>query len=124
MLYAIDSDKQQMAATGVVEAVYEWADTPGGQRRPTDTQARSETGVLLWQVEIIYSTESYGRPATVVARVSVPAATEPAPKAMAPVRFVGLMVEVAARRNGGGIRESWRAAGIEAAVSPKSGAPS
>lgn len=122
MNYAIDCSRQGLKATGVVEDVMEWADTLDGRRRPTDVPARSESGLPLWSVEVLYSTESFGRPATVVARVTVPAAVAPKPNPMSAVSFVGLSVDVSPRRNGG-IRESWRADGIESGVSaPKAGA--
>jgi len=33
--YAVDSRRQPMTVTGIVEAVKEWEDKPGGGRRPS-----------------------------------------------------------------------------------------
>ena len=53
--YSVESIRQPMTATGIVEAMPEWEETPEGKRRPSDRQARNEdTGMPLWGVEVLY----------------------------------------------------------------------
>jgi len=76
--YAIDSANQKMTATGIVEAVRDWEETPDGRRRPTESQARNaDTGMPLWAVEVLYAQTSFGRKSTVTARVIVDSLDEP-----------------------------------------------
>ena len=78
--YAIDSVRQAMVATGIVQPVFEWIETPEGRRRPSEVQDRDEdTGMPLWQVEVSYRTESFGRETTVNAMVTVGAPEQPTP---------------------------------------------
>lgn len=110
--YAVESKKQPMIATGIVEEVKEWEDKPGGGRRPSDRQARDEsTGMPLWAVEVLYPQSSFGRTSTVTAKVEVGAKECPAISSLAPVSFEGLAVEVRTSKSGALI-ESWSADAI------------
>jgi hypothetical protein len=68
--YMVDSMRQPFTATGIVDAVMEWEETPEGKRRPSkDKQARNEaTGMPLWAVEVLYVQTSFGRRSTVTAK--------------------------------------------------------
>jgi hypothetical protein len=101
-----------MTASGIVEAVREWEETPEGRRRPSDKQARNEdTGMPLWEVEVLYIQRSFGRPSTVTARVVVEAVDEPRPSPMTPIGFTGLRVETRVNK-AGGWTEFWSADAI------------
>lgn len=107
--FAVDSLRQPMTATGIVEAVMEWAETADGKRRPSDTQARDEgTGMPLWGVEVLYLQSSFGRASTVTAKVTVGAEVEPKPAPLTPIAFTGLAVEVRVNK-AGGLVEAWSA---------------
>ena len=114
--YAVDNIRQPMTATGIVEQIMEWEETPDGRRRPSERQARSEnTGMPLWAVEVLYIQTTFGRRSTVTAKVTVEAADEPKPSPLTPIGFSGLrggvvgrqpppgsqVVESAERREGG-----------------------
>jgi hypothetical protein len=110
--YVVDSQKQPMTATGVVEIEREWEEIDG-RRRPSDRQARNEnTGMLLWGVEVIYVQTAYGRKSTVTAKVVVDAIDEPKPAPLTPITFAGLIVEVRATK-AGGLIESWSAESVD-----------
>ncbi|MBO0609352.1 hypothetical protein [Myceligenerans salitolerans] len=111
--FAVDSSRQQMAATGVVEAVREWVETADGKRRPGENQARHEgTGLPLWGVEVLYQTESWGRVSTETVKVTVPAMTEPAPGMFRPIVFEGLTANARVDRRSQALSVSWEAEGI------------
>lgn len=126
--YAVDSMRQPMNATGIVEMVREWEETPEGKRRPSDKQARNEnTGIPLWEVEVLYIQTSFGRRSTVTARVTIEAEEEPKPSPMTPIAFTGLRVEVRVNKAGGWV-EYWSADSIvepqtAASSSPSTGKP-
>lgn len=111
--YAVDSSRQELRATGVIEPAPVWEQTSEGKRRPTDAQDRDEKGLPLWLVEVMYASEMFGRQQTVTANVLVPSPAMPTLPAFEPVPFEGLTVNVYANRNGGGVRESWAAEGIK-----------
>jgi hypothetical protein len=114
--YAVDSLRQPMTATGIVEPVREWDETPDGRRRPSDRQARDErTGMPLWAVEVLYGQTSFGRESTVCAKVTVGAVEQPTPARLTPVGFTGLRVEMRVNK-AGGFTEVWSA---EALMSPE-----
>ena len=47
--YAVESKRQGMRSTGIVNEVFEWTERDG-KRKPSETQARDEdTGMPLWQ---------------------------------------------------------------------------
>jgi len=116
--YAVESTRQPMTATGIVEEVKEWEETPEGKRRPSDKQSRNEaTGMPLWGVEVLYIQTSFGRKSTVTAKVTVDAQEEPKPAPLTPIGFNGLRVEVRVNRAGGFV-EVWSAdSAIEASKS-------
>ncbi|MBO0609443.1 hypothetical protein [Myceligenerans salitolerans] len=110
--FAVDSGRQQMAATGVVEAVPEWVEVDG-KRRPGENQARHEgTGLPLWGVEVLYQTESWGRVSTETVKVTVPAMTEPVPSMFRSIVFEGLTANARVDRRNNGLSVSWEAEGI------------
>ncbi|SOD73281.1 hypothetical protein SAMN05892883_2572 [Jatrophihabitans sp. GAS493] len=110
--YSVESKRQPMVATGIVDVSVEWEDKPGGGRRPSDRQARHEgTGMPLWGVEVLYPQTSFGRTATVTAKVTVGAIEQPKPALYAPISFEGLTVEVRTNK-AGGLSETWTAEAI------------
>lgn len=110
--YAVDSSRQPMTATGIVEPVFEWEELPDGKRRPGTIQSRNEaTGMPLWQVEVLYTQVTYGRRSTSTAMVTVDAEEEPKPRDLTPIGFVGLRAEVRTNK-AGGITEYWNAESI------------
>lgn len=107
--YAVDSTRQPMTATGIVEPVHEWEETPEGKRRPSERQARNEeTGMPLWAVEVLYVQTAFGRKSTVTAKVAVDAQDEPRPGPLSPIGFAGLRVETRVNKAGAFV-ESWSA---------------
>jgi hypothetical protein len=110
--YAVESMRQAMTGTGIVEPVMDWIETPDGKRRPGDTQSRDErTGMLLWAVEVLYISESFGRKSTVTAKVTVGQEDEPKVAPLSPIAFNGLRVEVRTNK-AGGFAEYWSAEGV------------
>jgi len=111
--FAVDSNRQQMVATGVVEPVMEWVETAEGKRRPGDNQARQDgTGLPLWGVEVVYQSESWGRVSTESVKVTVPAMEMPAPSLFTPIQFRDLVASVRVDRRNNGLSTSWEAADI------------
>jgi hypothetical protein len=107
--YSVDSRRQPMTATGIVEPVREWEVRPDGSRRPSDRQARDEnSGLPLWGVEVLYPQTTFGRVSTVTAKVSVGSLDEPVVPPLSPVGFTSLSVEVRLLKSGG-FSESWSA---------------
>ena len=107
--YAVDSTRQPMTATGIVEPVHEWEETPDGRRRPSEKQARNEnTGMPLWAVEVLYTQTTFGRKSTATAKVTVDAPEEPKPAPLTPIGFNGLLVDVRVNKAGGFV-EYWAA---------------
>ena len=110
--YAVDSIRQPMTGTGIVEAVMEWEETPDGRRRPSETQARNEaTGMPIWAVEVLYIQTTFGRKSTVTAKVTVEAQEEPKVAPLTPIAFNGLSVDVRVNK-AGGLVEVWSADSI------------
>lgn len=110
--YAVDSIRQPMTATGIVEPVMEWEETPEGRRRPSDKQSRNEaTGMPLWAVEVLYIQTAFGRKSTVTAKVTVDAEEGPMPAPLSPIGFAGLRAEVRVNKAGGFV-EMWSADSI------------
>lgn len=118
--YAVDSKRQQMRATGIVNEVRDWVEGPDGKRRPGTEQARDEnTGMPLWDLEVLYRQTSFGRESNVTGSVRVGGVDRPTVAEFAPVSFNNLTVEVRINR-AGGLVESWRADGLdEKAASPR-----
>jgi hypothetical protein len=114
--FAVDSERQPMTATGIVEPVREWDEGADGKRRPSERQARDEgTGMPLWGVEVLYVQSTFGRLATVTARVTVGAVERPGMAALSPIGFGGLVVEVRTNK-AGGLVESWSAEAVAHSV--------
>lgn len=110
--YAVDSSRQPMIATGIVEPVMEWMETADGGRRPSETQARDEdTGMPLWAVEVLYVQTSFGRESSVTARVTLGAEVKPEPVRLQPIGFTGLHAEVRLNK-AKALVESWTAEAI------------
>ena len=110
--FAVDSSKQQMIGTGVVEPVMEWVEVDG-KRRPGDNQARhADTGMPLWAVECVYRSEEWGRASTVSEKVSVGAMNQPTVQPFRPVTFEGLVVSVRVDRRTNSVSCSWSAESI------------
>ncbi len=111
--FAIDSQRQAMVATGIVAPVFEWIETADGKRRPGEIQARDEdTGMPLWNVEVSYRTETFGRESTVTANVTVGAVEKPTPGMFTPITFDELVVSVRLNKNGG-FTEYWSAGSVK-----------
>jgi len=103
--YAVDSKRQAMRSTGIVNEVFEWVERDG-KRKPSETQARDEdTGMLLWAVEVLYRQVSFGRESNTTGTVTVGSPVKP-------VSFVGQSVEVRVIKASGSLTESWRAEGL------------
>jgi len=117
--YMVDSVRQPFTATGIVDPVMEWEETPDGKRRPSrDKQDRNEnTGMPLWGVEVLYIQTAFGRRSTVTANVTVESETEPKPAPMTPIGFIGLQVEVRVNKAGGFV-EYWSADSILETAKP------
>lgn len=114
--YYVDSERQKMTATGIVTPVMEWIETADGRRRPGDLQLRHEdTGMRLWQVEVTYRAEVFGREHTVTAGVTVGAEQEPSPEVYSPIVFDVLKVEARVNKAGGWV-ERWEAESIKRLV--------
>jgi len=110
--YAVESLRQPMIATAIVEPVMEWDERPDGSRRPSERQARNEdTGMPLWGVEVLYTQTSFGRESSVTAKVTVGAQEQPSPVRLRPIGFVGLRVETRANK-AGGFFEVWSAESV------------
>lgn len=107
---------KSMESTGRVKPVPEWEEVDG-RRRPSDKQARSEKGIPLWRVGVIYETEQWGEVDDVMNAVEVPAAEMPQVAKRQAVTFKDLTVLVTVSK--GQLREIWRAEGIEQSVRGK-----
>ncbi|PZF81590.1 hypothetical protein C1I92_20600 [Jiangella anatolica] len=108
----MDSKRQSMLATGVVNPVHEWEDTPDGSRRQSERQAiDEETHLPLWGVEVIYRTVSFDRELTARALVTVPVPLRPEIADYSPIEFGDLVASARATKTGQ-LVESWRAGGI------------
>lgn len=107
--YAVDSRRQAMRSTGIVNEVKDWVEGADGKRRPADSQARDEdTGLLLWEVEVLYRQIAYGRESNTTGVVRVGSPVQPVLGEFLPVSFNALSVEVRVTK-AGGLSESWRA---------------
>ncbi len=110
--YAVESQRQAMRSTGIVNEVFEWVERDG-KRKPSELQAHDEdTGMPLWAVEVLYRQVSFGRESNTTGTVTVGSPVRPVLAEFAPVAFVGLTVEVRVIRASGSLGESWRAEGL------------
>lgn len=115
--YVVDSSKQPMVATGVVDARFDWVETTGGGRAQSDVQTRDDaTGMPVWGVEVMYQQVQYGRTSSVIASVTLPAYDQPDVTALGPIGFENLRVEVRVNKNTSGLVEYWSADSIAAPV--------
>ncbi len=111
--YAVDSKRQSMRSTGIVNEVKDWVDGPDGKRRPSEVQARDEeTGLPLWEVEVLYKQIAFGRESNTTGIVRVGSPVQPVLGEFVPVAFLGLSVEVRVTK-AGGLSESWRAESVD-----------
>lgn len=123
--YVVDSSKQPMVATGVVDARFDWVETAGGGRAQSDVQTRDDdTGMPVWGVEVMYQQVQYGRTSSVIASVTLPAYDRPDVTALGPIGFENLRVEVRVNKNTGGLVEYWSADSIAAPVPGSARRPS
>jgi len=107
--YAVDSKRQSMRSTGIVNEVFEWVERDG-KRKPSETQAHDEnTGMPLWAVEVLYRQVSFGRESNTTGAVTVGSPVRPVLGEFAHVAFLGLSVEVRVIRASGSLAETWRA---------------
>lgn len=114
-VYAVESKRQPMTATGIVQEVAEWEDGPTGKRRPSDRQARDEkSGLPLWLVEVMYLMVAFGRESTATGMVQVPADKRPEVPALTRIEFDGLRCDARSNK-AGGFDERWSADGITGA---------
>jgi hypothetical protein len=119
--FAVDSNRHQMIATGICNPEFEWMETPEGRRRPSETQARDEhTGMPLWQLEVTYRSETFGREYTATAMVTVGGVEKPHPATYTPITFEGLQVDVHTTK-AGGLAERWKAEAVRDLVPAKTG---
>lgn len=119
--YAVDSKRQVMRATGIVDEVKEWVELDG-RRRPSETQARDEnTGMPLWAVEVIYRQSSWGRVSNTTATVTVGSLNRPVVEEFGRVEFTDLWVETRVNK-AGGLVETWTADGVAGAKVQSQGA--
>jgi hypothetical protein len=111
--YAIDSTAQALRATGIVEPAFAWVEDPTtGRRTQSKAQETAEDGRPVWNVEVTYLSEAFGRQSTVVSKVTVPAAHQPVVSAFDLVGFEGLSVSVSVAKGTNQTREFWRADGL------------
>lgn len=95
MRYAVDSKRQGMRSTGIVNEARDWVQGSDGRRKQSEEQARHEdTGMPLWEVEVLFKQTSYGRESNTTAPVRVGSPVRPTLGEFAPVEFSGLAVEV------------------------------
>ncbi len=119
-VFPVDGSRLRLRATGVVS---ESADmVQGGDGKWSNVgQARDKgTGFPLWDVEVVYRAESYGRSSTVVSVVSVGAVDEPVVVEDSYVQFTNLVVSCStSKRNAGVLGTRFSA---ESIVEPPRGA--
>jgi len=107
--YAVESMRQSMTATGIVHPVMEWGQNAEGRRIKTETQERNpETGMPMWDVEVLYAGSNFGQASTITANVTVGAAEQPTPSPLTPIAFDGLSVSLWVNK-AGGLAERWEA---------------
>lgn len=120
--FAVDSSRQQMIGTGVVEEAKDWIEVDG-KRRPSEDQARhGDTGMPLWAVECVYRSVEWGRASTVCEKVTVGAMHQPTVQPFRPVAFEGLVVSVRVDRRTSAVSCSWSADSIAGADEAKKSA--
>lgn len=113
MLIPVDSTRFAAMFSGNVTPAREWTERPDGSRTRSDVQATNDSGVPMWEVEIVYSDIVYGQAKTESAQVLVPSQTEPKPAAFTPAAFQGLTVNAYGTKTG--MRLNFSADGLAAA---------
>jgi hypothetical protein len=109
--FAVDSPRQPMLSTGISNPAMEWGQN-GEKRFKTDTQERNpNTGMPIWEVEVMYTGVNFGQECTITANVTVGAAEKPQPSPLTPITFTGLRVSVY-KNKAGGLTENWSAEAI------------
>jgi hypothetical protein len=110
--HAVESKRQSMTATGIVHPVMEWGQNAEGRRIKTETQERNpETGMPMWDVEVLYAGSNFGQESTITANVTVGALEKPTPSPLTPISFDGLSVSLWVNK-AGGMAERWEAEAI------------
>ncbi len=110
--FAVESKRQPMTSTGIVNPVMEWGQDDKGKRFKTDRQQRDpDTGMPVWDFEVMYVGSNFGQDCTVTANVTVGAAEKPNPSPLTPVTFEGLRVSVFINK-ANGLAERWEAEAI------------
>lgn len=111
--YAVDSKRQAMTATGIVNEEMQWVDKPEGGRKKSDAQAHHpDTGMPLWQVTVVYTTRLFGQDASVTQPVIVGHPSKPEVQPFSPITVNVLEVDASLNKDGG-FRENWRAESID-----------
>ena len=111
--YPVESREMAMRSTGIVAEVMDWVEGPDGKRRPGKTQSRNEdTGMPLWDVEVLYRQSAFGRESNTTAMVRVEAPVQPVLAEFAPILFDRLTVDVRPPKAGTGLIETWTAEAI------------
>lgn len=118
----VDMSRIDLIGTGNVTPTMEWAQGADGKNRPSDVQAVNEQNVPLWSVEVLRQDRVFGTEKTVSTQITVPHHTEPQIKAFSPIAMHGVEVNVYSTKNGG-MRESWRAEGIDGGNKPVQSEP-
>lgn len=76
--YAVDSRRQDLRATGIVNPVREWRQDPAtGKRRRTEVQEVNQDRIPMWDVEIRFVGTAFGEDQTMTAFVKVGSETRP-----------------------------------------------
>lgn len=121
MRYAVDSKRQGMRSTGIVNEARDWVQGADGRRKQSEEQARHEdTGMPLWEVEVLFKQTSYGRESNTTATVRVGSPVRPTLGEFAPVEFSGLAVEVRVNK-AGQVSEFWSAEELAGAAGTSTG---
>lgn len=112
MRYEIDSKRQAMTATGLVNKVMVWEEV-NGRRKPSETnqERHEDTGMPLWGVEVMYRADGFQQK-HVTATVKVGALEQPEPDEFSAITFKGLAVEARTNKSGG-MTEYWSAEEVD-----------
>lgn len=94
MSYAIDTSATPFIATGIVHPVPVFGVDSAGNSRPTGEQATDDSGVPLWEIEVLETVENFGKSATETVAIQVPSRSEPSVSPMTRAQIVGLTLDV------------------------------
>lgn len=112
-MYPIDSTRFQARGTGVVAPTPVWSKADDGRISRTGAQETSESGVPLWDVEIVFKKTVWGQEKTENVSVTIPSATEPSVPEFAPLQFDQLTADFYVSKNA--LRHRFSAQGIATA---------